>query len=96
MTWRAWSEIFDAGARLVDDHQRVDPHVPLRVPLGFLRAPDQGLELGEQPPNDPEVERQPQTCGRSWRLEQELFDFSPDPLGRQIVERNALAQRPGS
>ena len=33
-------------ARLVDDHQRVHPDVPFRVPLRFLRAAGKGLQLG--------------------------------------------------
>ena len=51
-------ESVDARARLVDHHQRVHPDVALRMPLGFLRAADERLELGQQPVDDAEIERE--------------------------------------
>ena len=58
-------QVVDAGAGLVDHHQRVDPDVAFGVPLGFLRAADQGQQFREQACDDLEVERerQPQRGG---------------------------------
>ena len=42
-------QIVDARSRLIDDLQRVHPHVALRMPLRLLRAADEREQLGEQP-----------------------------------------------
>ena len=48
-------------ARLVDDHERVDPDVPFGVPLGLLLAADQRRHLRPQPLHDAQLasEREP-------------------------------------
>ena len=84
-------EIVDAGPGLIDNLQVVHPDVPFGVPLGLLRASDEREELGKQPRDDSEVERQREADG--WpRREQQLLDFAPDALGRQVVERDGPAQ----
>ncbi len=61
------------------------------MPLGLLRASDEREEFRKQPRDDPEVERQREADG--WpRREQQLLDFAPDALGRQVVERDGPAQ----
>src|SRR5438094_921373 len=62
------------------------------MPLRLLWAAGERLQLWKEGGDDAEVHRQRKTDGRP-RREQELFDFAPDPLGRQIVERNGPAQR---
>ncbi len=57
-------EPVEALAGAVDDHQRVHPHVALRVPLGILLAADQRLQLRPQLVDHAEVERQPQADRR--------------------------------
>ena len=87
-------QVVDAGAGLVDHHQRVDPDVAFGVPLGLLRAPDQRQQLREQARDDLEVERERQPQRGSGGAQQELLDLAPDTLGRQVVEWNAGQQRP--
>ena len=84
-------EIVDAGPRLVDDLQVVDPDVAFRMPLGLLRASDEREQFRKQPRDDPEVERE-RKAERWSRREQQLLDFTPDALGRQVVERDGSAQ----
>ena len=88
-------EIVDAPARLVDDQQRVDPDVSFGVPLRLLRTADERVELGEQALDDAHLERQREAERRPARAQQQLFDLPPDPLGRQIVERDGAAERRG-
>ena len=80
-------QIVDARARLIDDLQRVHPDVAFGMPLRFLRAADERVQLGKQLLDDAELERQ-READRRPRREQQLLDFAPDALGRQIVERN--------
>src|SRR5437660_1254302 len=90
---RFWRTLVRADrARAVDHLQRVHPDVPLRMPLRLLWAAGERLQLWKEGGDDAEVHGQGKTDGRP-RREQELFDFAPDPLGRQIVERNGPAQR---
>ena len=51
-------EIVDPRPRLIDDQQRVHPHIALGMPLWFLLAADQRFQLGEQLVDDTERERQ--------------------------------------
>ena len=85
-------EIVDAPPRLIHDLQRVDPHVAFGMPFRFLRASRERLQLGEQRAHDAQLHREGQPNRRS-RGQQQLFDLSPDPLGRQIVERRLATQR---
>ena len=85
-------QVVDARARLVDDLQRVHPDVAFGMPLGLLRAADERVQLGKEPFDDAEVEREREADRRPRRAEQ-LFEFAPDALGRQIVERDAPADR---
>ena len=87
---RTW-KIVDARARLVDDLQRVHPHVAFGVPLGLLRAAGERLQLGKQFFDNAERHRE-READRGPRRENQLLDFRPDPLGRKIVERNRAAQ----
>ena len=41
-------EVVVQRPRLVDDHQRVRPDVAFRMPLGFLLAADEGVQLRQQ------------------------------------------------
>ena len=79
-------EVVDALARLVDDLQRVDPDVALRMPFGLLRTAGERLELRKQLLDDAELHRERQADRRP-RRQQQLLDFAPDALGRQVVER---------
>ncbi len=88
-------EIVDALSCLVDHEQGVDPDVPLGMPRGLLCTADEGLELGKQPLDDAELERQREPDGRSRCFEQQLLDLAPEPLSGKVVERNRLAQRFG-
>ncbi len=58
-------QIVDSRSRLIDDLQRVHPDVTLRMPLRFLLAADEREELGEQPLDDAEIERQRQADRRA-------------------------------
>ena len=60
------------------------------MPLGFLRAAVERLELGKELRDDPQLEREGEADGRR-RREQQFFDFTPDAFGRQVVERNLAA-----
>ncbi len=85
-------EAVDARARLVDHHQRVHPHVALRMPLRLLRAADERLQLRKQLVDDAEVEGEREADRRSAGEEQQLLDLAPDALGRKIVEGNVSTQ----
>ena len=74
-------EVVDTPPRLIDDLQRVDPHVALRMPFGLLQASGERLQLWEQPGNDAQFHRQREPNRRP-RSQQQLFDFAPDPLRR--------------
>ena len=63
-------QVIDAGARLVDHHQRVHPHVPFGVPLRFLLASDEGFDLRKEAVDDEEVESQGKTNRGARREEQ--------------------------
>ena len=86
-------EVVDAARAPVDHEQRVDPDVPFRVPLGFLRAADERVELGKQPLDDRRSSASAKPIDGRARAQQQLLDLSPDALGGQVVERNAPAQR---
>ena len=86
-------EIVDALPRLVDHLQRVHPDVTFGMPFGFLLASDERLQLRKQLIDDAELERQRETDRRAPRAKQQLLDFSPDALRRQIVEADRAAQR---
>ena len=88
-------EVVDAGAGLVDDHQRVHPDVALGVPLGLLLAADQGLELGEEALDDPQVEGELEAEGRPPGLEQQLLHLAADAFGGEVVEGDAAADAGG-
>ena len=66
------------------------------MPLGFLRAPGQRAQLGKQRGDDAEVQGEGPPDRGPRGQQQELLEFSPDALGRQIVERNAAAQCRGA
>ena len=87
-------QIVDPLAGVVDNHQRVRPDVPFRVPFRFLRAVDQGVELGEQAPDDPDVAREREADRRPPGKQQQLVELSPNPFRRQIVEGDSAADRP--
>ena len=74
-------------ARPVDHHQRVRPDVAFRMPLRFLLAADERLQLRKQLVDDAEIEREGQADRWPGRLQQQFFDFAPDAFGRQVVER---------
>ena len=86
-------EIVDAPPRLVDHHQRMHPHVAFRMPLGFLLAPDERLQLRKQLIDDAKLERERESDRRPRGAQQQLFELSPDALRRQIVESDRAAQR---
>ena len=86
-------EIVDALPRLVDHLQRVHPDVAFRMPLGLLLAPDERLQFRKQLIDDAELERERESDRRALGAQQQLFDLSPDALGRQIVEADRSAQR---
>ena len=90
------AEVVDAAARLVDDEQRVHPDVALRMPLGFLRTADERLQLGKEPVDDAELEREREADRRPFGQEQQLLDLAPDALGRQVVERDPAADLSGA
>src|SRR5262245_2974295 len=81
-------EIVDSGPRLIDHEQRVNPDITFGMPFGLLFAADEGVNFGEHAFDDAEIERKLEPDGRASGVQQELFDFAPDPLGRKIVERN--------
>ena len=62
----------------------------------LLRAADERLQLRQEPIDDAEIERERKSDRRALGLEQQLFDFAPDALGRQIVERDRSAERRAS
>ena len=84
-------QVVHARPRLIDDLQRVHPDVALGMPLGFLRAADERVQLGKQFLDDAEIQREREP-DRRLRREQQLLDLAPDPLGRQIVERDRAAK----
>ena len=49
------SRCWQATARLVDDHQRVDPHVAFGVPLRLLLAADERIHFRPQPAHDAQL-----------------------------------------
>ena len=77
----------------IDHHQRVNPDVALGMPLRFLRAADERVHLRPEPLDDAELQRERETDATARGLQQQLLDFAPDALGRQIVERNARQDR---
>ena len=85
-------QIVDTSASLVHDHQCVNPHVTFGMPVRFLRTSDQRLDLGKELFEDTKLQRQCQADGGAPGQEQQLLDFAPNPLRRQIVEANLLAQ----
>ncbi len=89
-------EIAVQRPRRVDHHQRVRPDVAFGMPLGLLLAPDERQQLRENPFDDAEIERQAKSDRRPLRLQQEFFNLAPDPLRREIVKRQASAQRRGA
>ena len=88
-------QIVDALTRAVHHHQRVNPHVAFRVPLGILRTVDQRVQLGPEAFDDAEIAREGEADRGARRLAQQLFDFTPDAFARQIVERDGAAQIAG-
>ena len=81
-------EVVDHPSRLVHDEQRVHPHVAFGMPLRLLFASDERRHLGKQFVDDAEFEGECQADRRPSGAEQQLFDFPPDALVRQVVERN--------
>ena len=79
-------------ASLVDHHERMDPDIALRMPLRLLPAADKRAQFGQHHVHDAEVERERESAGRPTCLQQELLEFAPDPLRRQIVEGDTPAQ----
>ena len=70
-------EIVDALPRLVDHHQRMHPHVALRMPFRLLLASDERLQLRKQLIDDAELERERETDrGPAWRAAA-AFRFLP-------------------
>ena len=51
-------QVVDALTRAVHDHQRVNPHVAFRMPLGILRTVDQRVQLGPEAFDDAEIARE--------------------------------------
>ncbi len=88
---RARSRSPIARARLVDDHQRVHPHVAFRVPLGLLRAVGQRRHLRDERLDHAELEAERETDRRPLRQQQELLDLAQHALARQVVEGDAAA-----
>src|SRR5262249_24514814 len=76
---------------LIDHLQRVNPHVAFRMPLRFLRAVQQGVQLGEQLLDDTEIEGD-REANRRPRREQQLLELAPDALGGKVVECDAAAE----
>ena len=79
-------EIVDALPRLVDHHQRVHPDVALRMPFRFLLAADERLQLRKQLIDDAKLAAPARSRSTAVRAQQQLLDFAPDALRRQIVE----------
>ena len=88
-------EVAVPASRLVDDHQRVRPHVALGMPLGILRAVVQRHHLGQDPFDDAEIAGEREPDRRPLGGEQQLLDLAPQPLGREVVERDGPADGPG-
>ncbi len=84
-------QVVDAQTRLVDDLQGMDPNIALRMPLRLLRASDQGAQFWKKLADGAEIQREREAHRRP-RGEEQLLELSPDPLGRQIVERDRPAQ----
>ena len=68
------------------------PHVAFRVPLRFLRAADQRVQLGKEFGDNAQIDRHSEPDGWLGGEEQQLLDLGPDPLGRQIVEQDPSAE----
>ncbi len=80
---------------LVHDHQGVRPHVALRVPLRILPARRQRHELRQQSVHHVEIPGEPEANRRPIRLQKQLLEFTPDPLGREVIQRRRSTDRPG-
>jgi len=80
-------QIVDHPARLVDDQQRVDPDVALGMPVGSCSQPMSASISGEAatPHRSPVRAR---TRRRGGAPGGAASPPRPDPLGRQIVERD--------
>jgi hypothetical protein len=76
---------------LVDDHERVRPHVALGVPFGVLRAVVERHHLGQQLLDHTERAREREADRGPFGNEQELLELAPEALGRQVVERDGAA-----
>ena len=70
-------EIVDTQARLVDDHERVDPHVAFGVPFGLLRAANQRLDLGKQLIEHSQTRARARTRSTASAPGGEVFRFLP-------------------
>ncbi len=66
------------------------------MPLGLLRAADERLHLGQDPPGHAELVRKGEADRRPLRPQQQLLHLAPDALGRQVVERDAAAHGGGA
>src|SRR3954471_2811198 len=69
----------------------MNPDVPFGMPLGFLFAADKRADFRKQAVDHTEIECDLEPDGRTCRLQQQLFDLSPDPFGREIVQCNLPA-----
>ena len=56
------------------------------MPFGILRTVVERLHLRKQLMDDAELAREREADRRALGLQQQLFEFAPDALGRQIVE----------
>ena len=65
------------------------------MPLGFLFAPDERSHLRPESVHDLELTREREADRRPARLQEQLLELAPDAFGRQIVERDARADRAG-
>ena len=85
------AEVAVSASGLVDHHQRVRPNVAFWMPLRVLRAVIERDHLREQLLDHPQLASQGEAQRRPLGHQEQLLDLSPDPLRRQIVERNRPA-----
>ncbi len=88
-------QTFNPLTGLVHDHQGVRPHVALRVPLRILPARRQRHEFRQQSVHDVEIPGESEANRWPFRLQKQLLDFTPDPLGREVIQGRRSTDRPG-
>ncbi len=81
--------------RLVDDLQRVDPHVAFGVPARVLGSRLQRQQLGREDGQHPPRLQEREAARRLPGLQQQLLDLAEDALRRQLADRHRRAQRRG-